>query len=103
MIPLLVGVLVAAGCFAAALWSLAQCFRTSGSHQIAHVAVSLGVVAGMAAISWGLSLVGAAIGALLLMAALRAIWSDPGWSRILPGFAAIFGAVLLIGLPFGAV
>ena len=101
VITLLVGILVAAGIFAATLFSAAQVYRQAGRLRWAHGAAALLTLAGMAALSGGLWAAAQALGALLAPAALAAATFERGANRALPLFHLLFGLALLVRLPFG--
>ena len=87
IVTLLTGILVAAGIFAATLFSAAQVYRQAGRLRWAHAAAALTTIAAMAALSRGLW--------------LAAIVLERGANRGLPLFQLLFGLALLARLPFG--
>ena len=72
VVTLLTGILVAAGIFAATLFSTAQVYRQAGRLRWVHAAAALGTIAAMAALSGGLWTAAQALGAVLALTA-------PGW------------------------
>ena len=101
IVTLLTGMLVAAGIFAATLFSAAQVYRQAGRLRLAHAAAALLTIAAMAALSGGLWGAAQALGGLLALAALAAILFERGANRALPLFQLLFGLALLARLPFG--
>ncbi|MSU88980.1 hypothetical protein GE300_04990 [Rhodobacteraceae bacterium 2CG4] len=101
VIQLLIGILVAAGIFAATLFSAVQIYRAAGRLRLAHAAAAALTLAAMACLSLGWWGAAQAAGALLCLAALAALALERGWNRLLPAFQLLFGAALLARLPFG--
>lgn len=100
MITLLGGIVLAAGIFAAFLWSLYAATQHRGLYRWGAGAACLGTIFGMAAIS--LTSPGLAIIAGLIVAAggLVGLISEPGFTKLLPALHIVFGGVLITGLPF---
>ncbi len=101
IVTLLTGILVAAGIFAATLFSAAQVYRQAGRLRWAHAAAALTTIAAMAALSGGLWAAAQALGGALILVALAAIVLERGANRGLPLFQLLFGLALLARLPFG--
>ncbi len=101
IVQLLIGILVAAGIFAAALFSAAQIYRNDGRLRVAHAAALALTLGAMACLSLGWWGAAQFAGALLALAALGALVFERGWNRLLPAFLIVFGAALLARLPFG--
>jgi len=101
VITLFTGILVAAGIFAATLFSAAQVYRQAGRLRLAHAAAALVTLAAMAALSGGFWATAQLLGGVLLLAALAAIVLERGANRGLPLFQLLFGLALLARLPFG--
>lgn len=97
---ILAGILVAATLFASVLWSFAQAFLRKGWLRNAYMALVLLTVGGMATVSWGLNAEMRLAGAGLLLLGGYAAFAERGTSRLLPLVQALFGLVLLLGLPF---
>lgn len=96
------GISVAAGVFAALLWSLYQSILKRGPLQYAHIATALLTILGMASISALSSFFAQILGILLLATATTAAILEVRWNRVLPIFQIIFAIVLILGLPFTA-
>jgi len=101
IVELLIGILVAAGIFAAVLFSAAQIYRNEGRLRLAHAAVLALTLGAMACLSLGWWGAAQAVGAPLAAAALAALVLEQGWNRLLPAFQLVFGVALLARLPFG--
>ena len=99
---LLPAIVVAAAVFGASLWSVTQAMRQEGTLRLAHVAAAAFVIGVMASIDAGWPLLMRAAGAALMLAALVAIFHEQGWTRVLPGVQAAFGAAAAAGLPIGS-
>jgi len=100
MIPILLGILIAATLFGALLWCGYRAYEAVGYARYANLATVLLVIFAMAMLSFNAELASRATGAQLCIAALVAMWADKGWSRLLPFSLSVFGAVLALGLPF---
>ena len=101
VVQLLIGILIAAGVFAATFFATAQVFRQTGALRSAQLGAALITIAAMACLSlgfWGASQVA---GAALFAFAIAALALESGWNRVLPVFHVAFGVVLALGLPFG--
>ena len=101
VVQLFVGILIAAGIFAATFFSAAQVFRQSGLLRWAQLGAALATLIAMGCLSlgfWGASQVA---GGALFAAAIVALALEAGWNRLLPVFHMAFGAALALGLPFG--
>ena len=96
------GIAVAAGVFAALLWSLYQSILKRGALQFAHIAAAVLTVLGMASISLLAFYFAQILGIALLAAATTATFLETRWNRLLPAFQIIFAIVLILGLPFAA-
>ena len=99
LIPLLVGILLAATLFASVLWSLAQAFQRRGRLRNYHLALALLTIGGMATVSWALDVEMRLVGIGLLVFGALAVWAERGTSRLLPLIQLLFGLALLLGLP----
>jgi len=97
---LLAGVLIALAVFASLRWSVARSFQISGVARLVHGAHAALIILAMATISLAAPGAGRLAGALLVVTALAAAWSDRRWNRLLPLFAGGFGLALALGLPF---
>lgn len=97
---LISGMTIAAGVFAALLWSLYQSVMKRGPLQYAHMAAATLTILGMASISAGSSFFAQILGILLLTAAATATILEVRWNRVLPALQIIFSIVLILGLPF---
>ena len=97
------GIAVAAGVFAALLWSIYQSVLKRGPLQYAHIATATLTILGMASISAVSSFFAQILGILLLAAAITATILEVRWNRALPALQIIFAIVLILGLPFAAV
>ncbi len=95
-----VGVIIAACVFAATLWSAAQAYRVKGPLRIAHLICIVLTIAAMTCLQFQWQQAAQITGTLLILAALRTLWLESGWNRILPLFQGLFGAMLAINLPF---
>ncbi|MEO1274923.1 MAG: hypothetical protein AAFV96_05840 [Pseudomonadota bacterium] len=101
ILTLLIGIVVAAGIFAATLFSAAQAYMRDGRLRSAHLAAALLTIAGMGAMSLELWIVAQLIGPLLAIAASAALVLERGWNRLLPVFHILFGLALAARIPFG--
>jgi hypothetical protein len=81
---LMSGIAVAAGVFAALLWSLYQSVLKRGPLQYAHIAAATLTILGMAAISAVSSFFAQILGILLLTAAVTAAILEARWTRVYP-------------------
>ncbi len=100
MAELLGGIALAAFVFAALLWSIYRAVVTEGRMRVVAILLSLTTLFGMATLSWLWVVPAQITGAALIVLGLMAIWTDPGWSKLLPFVQAIFGVVLIVGLPW---
>lgn len=100
IVTLLTGILVAAGIFAATLFSAAQVYRQGGRLRWTHAAAAALTIAAMAALSGGLWAVAQMLGGLLALSALATAALERGANRALPLFHLLFGLALLARLPF---
>lgn len=100
MIPLLLGIFIAATLFGALLWAGYQASITQGRQRHLNLATVILTVATMAMITYGLTLPGRTIGAALAGTALFVTTYEIGWSRLLPLTLSALGAFALIGIPF---
>jgi len=96
------GIAVAAGVFAALLWSIYQSILRRGTLQYAHIASTALTILGMASISALYSFFAQILGILLLATATAATIVEVRWNRVLPTFQIVFAIVLILGLPFAA-
>lgn len=97
---LLGGILVAAGVFAALLWSVFQGVVARGKLQYAHIATAALTLLGIASISAYSFSTSQILGFLLLASAATAAVLETGWNRALPVLQIIFAVTLILGLPF---
>lgn len=97
---LLPAVLIAALLFGACLWSAAQAIRRAGTLRAAHAAALALTLAGIASISWNLAAPAQILGMLLGAASLIAIWTENGWSRLIPAPQFVLALVLIFRIPF---
>ena len=97
------GITVAAGVFAALLWSLYQSVLKRGALQYVHIATAILTILGMASISAVSLLFAQILGIALLATATIATVLEGRWNRVLPALQIIFAIVLILGLPFAAV
>ena len=100
MTPILLGILIAATLFGALMWCGYRAYETKGLAQYANLATVLLTIFAMAALSFESETASRAMGAQLCITSLVAMWSDKGWSRLLPLALSAFGAVLTLGIPF---
>lgn len=94
------GIVIAAGVFAALLWSLYQSVLKRGRLQYAHIATAALTLLGMASISAMSSIFAQILGILLLVTASTAAVLESRWNRVLPAIQVIFAFILILGLPF---
>lgn len=99
MVELLGGIALAAFVFAALLWSIYRAVVTNGRKRVVAVLLSLTTLFGMMALTWLWVIPAQIAGGALIVLGLAAIWTDPGWSKLLPLVQAVFGVVLIVGLP----
>ena len=99
---LLGGIVVAAGVFAAVLWSIFQAVTQRGKLQVVHILAIAGSIAGMASLSMVNPTMAWFVGVELGVAAVAAIYLETAWNRLLPAFQLIFAITLILGLPFNA-
>lgn len=97
--PLLVGILLAAFIFAAFLWACFQSLSASGRLRWAQAATAASILLGFVALSNLWVSAQLPLGVLIIVSSTTAVWLEKGWSRLLPGFATLFGVVLVLGLP----
>ena len=101
IIELLAGIAIAASAFAAWMWCT---FRAATEPKlrarIAHGLTSLLILGGMACITYSAAGLALIIGPALIAAGLTAAFIDRNRTSIFPIAAALFGAILTIGLPF---
>jgi len=97
------GISVAAGVFAALMWSIYQSVLKRGALQYAHIAAAIFTILGMASISAVSLLFAQILGITLLATSATAAILETRWNRVLPVFQIIFATVLILGLPFTAV
>ncbi len=97
---LLGGILLGFGAFAAMFWALWQAVVTKGLRRWLHAGAGLGTLAGMATISLVSPILALIAGVVTVASALALTFVTPGWTRLLPLVLALFGAALVLGLPF---
>lgn len=97
---LLGGIIVAAGVFAALLWSIFQGITQRGPLQYVHIATATLSVFGMASISLLSILLAQILGIALLITATTAFVLENSWNRVFPVFPLTFAVALILGLPF---
>lgn len=92
---LLAGIVLAAFLFAAFLWSFYRAFVTQGYLRINAIVLSLATIVGMLGLTYGVPflLLIAAPGCLLF--SMAQVWTDPGWSKLLPCVQFVFGLILI--------
>ncbi len=100
MIEVLGGVALAAFLFSALLWSIYRAVVTSGFRRQVAIFLSLNTVFGMIALTMLWQIPAQVAGGGLIALGLIAVWTDPGWSKLLPFIQVLFGAVLIVGLPW---
>lgn len=100
ILNLLGGFLIGMTVLYAGLWSLQRVFQTSGPERIAHGSILPLTILAMAAISNAMPLAGQVVGLALMLVGGALVLRTPGWTRLLPLASALFGAVMLAGLPF---
>ena len=98
---LFLGIIVAAGVFAATFFAAAQTFRQSGALRAAQAAAAILTIATKAALSLGFWTASQVFGAALALAALTALILERGWNRLLPLFHLAFAIAAALGLPYG--
>lgn len=101
IVELFVGILIAAGIFAATFFAAAQVFRQTGMLRWAQLATALTTLVAMGFLSFGYWGASQVAGAALFAAAIIALALESRWNRVLPVFHMCFGAALALGLPFG--
>jgi len=97
---LLGGIVVAAGVFAALIWSIYQGLVQRGRLQYVHIAAASFSIAGMVSVSYISPLWAQITGGALLLAALIALFLETHWNRFLPIMQTLFAIALILGLPF---
>lgn len=100
MIAALIGIGLSVFVFAAGLWAVYRAVQTSGAVRWINVTLIALIIATMGALTFQAVLASQALGAALCLVSIAAVATDAGWSRLLPGFAAAFGLIVAIGLPF---
>ncbi len=97
---LLGGIVVAAGVFAALLWSVFQGITKRGVLQWAHIATAVLSVLGMATLSMLAPTLALIAGVALTITSAIVLFLEAGWNRVLPLFQLAFAIILILGLPF---
>lgn len=97
---LLAGIVIAAGVFAALLWSLYQSVRQTGRLRWVHILLVSLTILGMVSISTKAILLAQILGILMLTASTVATALEPGWNRVLTIIQSIFAVSLILRLPF---
>ena len=100
MIGVLIGIGLAVFVFASGLWAVYRAVLTSGVVRWINVALVALIVGTMGALTLEAWLASQAFGAGLALISLAAVVAEVGWSRLLPGIAAVFGLIVASGLPF---
>lgn len=100
MIGVLVGIGLSVFVFAAGLWATYRAVLTSGILRWINVTLVALIIATMGALSVQAVLASQGLGVLLCLVSLAAVATEAGWSRLLPVFAAAFGLIVALGLPF---
>ena len=98
---LLAGILIAATLFVSVLWSFAQALRNTDLMRRTYAALAALTIAGMAAVSYDLTLMMKLNGAVLIYFGVVAVHMESGSSKLLPLVQLLFGLILLAGLPSG--
>ncbi|MEM9228876.1 MAG: hypothetical protein AAGB10_04645 [Pseudomonadota bacterium] len=99
---LFVGIIIAAGVFAATFFAAAQTFRQAGPLRAAQAAAVILTIATMASLSLGFWTASQLFGGALALAAAAALIWERGWNRLLPLFHLAFAVAAALGLPYGA-
>ncbi len=97
---LLLGITLAAAVMAALIFSLGRAVMARATLRRWHLGLAGGYLLAMAALSLAAPGPTAAAGAALILLGLGAFRAERGWNRLFPLGGAIFGALLLLGLPF---
>lgn len=100
MLEIMGGIALSAFLFAALLWSIYRAAVTSGKLRINATFLTIYTLLGMVALTYSWVVMAQVTGVLIIITALVAIWTDPGWSKLLPVVQALFGVVLIVGLPW---
>ncbi len=101
IVELFIGILIAAGVFAATFFAAAQVFRQTGALRWAQLGSALATLVAMGLLSFGFWGASQVAGAALFAAAIVALALEHRWNRVLPVFHMCFGVALALGLPFG--
>jgi len=104
MIPLLIGIVLAACLFAALLWSVYRAVTQTGFVRTANVLLAVSTLIVVSAVTWEMHAMLLSGGVTCALTALIAIWQDRRWSKLLPfvqfllGVGAVYvGYVTLAG------
>ncbi|MEM6407313.1 MAG: hypothetical protein AAF700_02730 [Pseudomonadota bacterium] len=102
MVPLLIGIVLAACVFAALLWSVYRMVQTKGNLRLNYALLSVSTIVIALGITYDWLGVLVSAGVTAVGAALVAMYKDPGWSKLLPftqlclGGASVYFANLIL-------
>ncbi len=91
MIPILIGVALAACLFAALLWSVYQAVTQSGMHRVVQGFLAISTVIVVAAVTWDLHAMLVSGGITCSVLGLIALWYERRWSKLLPFVQLLLG------------
>lgn len=102
IVELLLGIALAATVFAAVLWCGYWAIIGRGARRWANAATAVCTIAGMATISLGAPGPAVIVGAGVLVASVASLVTAAGATRLFPIATAVFGGILMAGIPFAA-
>ncbi|MCY4179662.1 MAG: hypothetical protein OXC60_10525 [Litoreibacter sp.] len=91
MVPLLIGIVLAACVFAALLWSIYRTVQTKGNLRLNYALLSISTLTIAAGITYDLLGLMVSAGVTCMGTAIIAIVKDPGWSKLLPVTQLLLG------------
>lgn len=105
MIPLLIGIVLAACLFAALLWSVYRAVTQTGLHRLVQGFLAISTLIVVAAVTWDFHAMLVSGGITCAVMAAIAIWYEPRWSKLLPlvqlllGLGATYAGYALLAGP----
>ena len=97
---LLGGILIGFAVFGAMFWSGFRALVGGGIRRWLHLGAVVATLGAMASVSLMAPGLGMVAGGMLLFCALSLVWGEHGAERLLPLAQAIFGGLMLAGVPF---
>ncbi|WP_299303117.1 hypothetical protein [uncultured Litoreibacter sp.] len=93
MVPLLIGIIIAAAVFAAFLWSLYRAVMTKGRLRVNYAVMAISTLLVVAGITWNLAALTFAASVSLIVSAAIGVWADQKWSKLLPLVQMVLGVL----------